>query len=254
MTRGVHEERRGESLENPHRLMKGNWLKKISGMMESGIISALREHAPELLENEELVAYILQGGWSGIEQELSDTFNQTSEDVLTGCYDRRMFFALVEKIILPRMRRLMAPDGTYPPFGYISSLDIDKFKNINSMFGHKGGDHVLALFGSAIKHHFREDDVIGRVGGDEFIVVAPGIGEADMKARMEALRVHFQNEPIRMQRVDVHGYGTVHLSFTFQVASISDPDSFQERLYAADSDVMRRKARRDQTAPDRRAR
>jgi diguanylate cyclase (GGDEF)-like protein len=242
------EERRGESLESPHRLMKGNWLKKVSDKMENGIISALREYAPDILENEELLSHILHGGWSGIEQELSDTFNQTSEDVLTGCYDRRMFFAIIEKIILPRMRRLMSPDGTYPPFGYIAMLDIDKFKNINSMFSHKGGDVVLSQFGLAIKHHFREDDVIGRLGGDEFTVVAPGIGEADMNARMEALRVHFQNEPIRLQRVDTHGYGTVHLCFTYQVASLSDPDAFQDRLHAADSDVMRRKARRDAAA------
>lgn len=240
----VIEERRGQMVgTNPHDVLKSNWLKKIKGMFTGGARAVIQEQHPELID---LVEKIVAGGWADVEKELSETFNQTSEDQLTGLYDRRMFFILVEKIILPRMRRLMQPDGTYAPFGHIVMLDIDKFKDINSMFGHKGGDHALTAFGSAIRHHFREDDVIGRTGGDEFVVIAPGIREEDIVSRMEALRAHFQNEPMRMLRVDVpHEYGNVRLTFTFKVEMISDPDSLQARIYAADNDVMRRKALRD---------
>lgn len=49
-------------------------------------------------------------------------------------------------------------------------LDVDKFKEVNDRYGHMAGDKVLSEFGRILKAHFREEDVVGRIGGDEFVV------------------------------------------------------------------------------------
>ena len=54
-------------------------------------------------------------------------------------------------------------------------IDIDKFKNINDLYGHSIGDKVLCKTIDVIKKNIREDDVIGRVGGDEFVVILTNV-------------------------------------------------------------------------------
>ena len=55
----------------------------------------------------------------------------------------------------------------------IAMMDIDKFKRINDLYGHLEGDHALKLFASVVKEAIRQDDLFGRYGGDEFIVIFP---------------------------------------------------------------------------------
>lgn len=55
----------------------------------------------------------------------------------------------------------------------IAMMDIDKFKMINDLYGHDEGDRALKLFASIVKDAIRQDDLFGRYGGDEFVVVFP---------------------------------------------------------------------------------
>jgi diguanylate cyclase (GGDEF)-like protein len=61
--------------------------------------------------------------------------------------------------------------------GYISVLfcDMDRLKRINDELGHDAGDRVLRAVGSAMKRTLRREDLIGRYGGDEFVVVMPNV-------------------------------------------------------------------------------
>ena len=54
-------------------------------------------------------------------------------------------------------------------------MDLDNFKTINDMLGHKFGDETLKTFGNQIKELFRKDDIVCRVGGDEFFVLMKNI-------------------------------------------------------------------------------
>ncbi len=84
----------------------------------------------------------------------------TQRDSLTNLYNKRATEHLIEHSLLSSKDSLHA----------FFMLDIDNFKSINDSFGHLFGDFVICEFASAIKSVFRESDIIGRVGGDEFAI------------------------------------------------------------------------------------
>ncbi len=89
-------------------------------------------------------------------------------DKLTGMLNRANF----EKEALREIRRVKTSAG-----GYLSVLfcDMDRLKRVNDELGHDAGDRVLRAVCSALKHRLRGQDIIGRYGGDEFVVVLPNL-------------------------------------------------------------------------------
>jgi diguanylate cyclase (GGDEF)-like protein len=118
-------------------------------------------------------------------------------DPLTGLPNRRAIELIARKELL-RRARLPADIA----FGLI---DADRFKQVNDRFHLNGGDHVLVWLGQTLSQSIRETDSLGRVGGEEFMVVAPGadaIGAAvlaeRLRATVAAAGTVFQGQPIRM--------------------------------------------------------
>nr|WP_239070106.1 GGDEF domain-containing protein [Amycolatopsis sp. SID8362] len=68
-------------------------------------------------------------------------------------------------------------------------IDLDHFKKINDTYGHLTGDDVLAAVAVAISGSVRQGDTVGRFGGEEFVVLLPGTGHADVLAIAERVRV-----------------------------------------------------------------
>ena len=81
--------------------------------------------------------------------------------------------------------------------GVLLMLDVDRFKQINDNFGHAVGDKVLYKVGHLLKSSFRENDIIGRVGGDEFLIFMKGVtSEEFVTRRMKILIQHFHELPV----------------------------------------------------------
>ena len=99
-------------------------------------------------------------------------------DEMTGIYNRAGFKAKVSE------KGLIADDGT---IGVFAMLDIDGFGRINDTFGHIYGDQVLREVAQTLKLLLSENDVVARVGGDEFAIYASGL--TDMKMVKERLRI-----------------------------------------------------------------
>jgi diguanylate cyclase (GGDEF)-like protein len=77
-------------------------------------------------------------------------------------------------------------------------IDLDHFKNINDAYGHDVGDMVIKRFANYLKTSLRESDIIGRIGGEEFLVGLPGLALEGGKIVAEKLRSGFANDFIAM--------------------------------------------------------
>lgn len=84
-------------------------------------------------------------------------------DSLSGLYNKAATREMSRRLLLEQ------PERTYAFF----ILDIDNFKSINDTCGHAVGDQVIADFAGRIRRQFREGDIVGRIGGDEFAVFVP---------------------------------------------------------------------------------
>ena len=74
-------------------------------------------------------------------------------------------------------------------------LDIDHFKRINDQYGHPAGDGVLSLFGRFLRANVRVEDVVGRLGGEEFGILLAGTGPEEARMLIERLLERFSNIP-----------------------------------------------------------
>jgi diguanylate cyclase (GGDEF)-like protein len=117
------------------------------------------------------------------EQELA-AIQLATTDELTALSNRRGFEA-ISRQALHSCRRMRKP-------ATLLYFDLNNFKKINDNFGHAEGDRVLRAFAEALLHIFRGSDVIGRIGGDEFVVLLTNAGKnktsaivARMKERIE---------------------------------------------------------------------
>jgi diguanylate cyclase (GGDEF)-like protein len=109
-------------------------------------------------------------------------------DELTGLRNRRTIIQRLEEEF-QRARRQAAPLS-------VISLDIDHFKQINDTYGHPFGDLVLKCVADGMTHAIRAYDIIGRIGGEEFIIVAPGSPLTEATALAERVLRRIREEGI----------------------------------------------------------
>ncbi len=163
-------------------------------------------------------------------QTLSETIErerlgqQAFNDRLTGVYNR----AGLEEIFPARLRRA---ERSGSPLA-VAVLDLNDFHTLNNRFGHAAGDSALVEFANCIRNSVRGSDVVGRYGGDEFVVMLEDTsadGAAVVLARLEN-RLSSAALPEQMR-----------LSFCAGVCFFRSGMDFTALFQQADEDLMRRK-------------
>ena len=104
-------------------------------------------------------------------QEFYDVTDKSKRDLLTGLFNKRSFEEEVQKAINSK---------NDDEVSVLLIFDFDNFKHINDYYGHQIGDEVLKAFGNVLTRAFRTKDIIGRIGGDEFMVFMPGMIESSL--------------------------------------------------------------------------
>ena len=111
---------------------------------------------------------------------LTELRRLAERDGLTGLYNARRLRQLCQRALAAM------PDHGHPCS--IVYFDVDGFKGINDRLGHSVGDEVLQAIGQRLLQCLRESDHAGRIGGDEFVVLAPVCDEATADRRAERLQ------------------------------------------------------------------
>ena len=124
-----------------------------------------------------------------IEDEKARLEKLAITDYLTGIYNVRYFYhRIIEEF--NRSERYILPISCL-------MLDIDHFKNVNDVYGHKTGDIVLQEFSKLLKKFTRKIDVLARYGGEEFIVLLPQTSTDGALAEAERLRTSIKNHKFK---------------------------------------------------------
>jgi diguanylate cyclase (GGDEF)-like protein len=115
----------------------------------------------------------------------SEISEKSRNDGLTGLYLKRYF---LQRLDLEMERKKRYNDGFY-----ILMLDLDYFKNVNDRYGHLMGDKVLANIARLILSTVRPGDLVGRYGGEEFIILMPTISREEVKIIANKIKNSVQN-------------------------------------------------------------
>ena len=122
-----------------------------------------------------------------LERQLQDA---AATDFLTGLPNRRHIMARMEQE-LARVRR------HEDALAAVLMFDLDLFKDINDRYGHAMGDAVLKHFSHTLMHELRKVDSVGRIGGEEFVIILSGADMDDAVGFAERVRVRLSEAPLR---------------------------------------------------------
>ena len=154
---------------------------------------------------------------------------QANHDALTGLYNRHYLNATMAREV-ERCRRDGQPVS-------VLLIDIDHFKQINDSHGHQAGDEALRHLATLLRAHARVADIVCRYGGEEFLLVLPGMPKDVAIDRAEAYRRAFSQASIE------HGDVRMHATLSIGVSSTSDHLTTPEALIAhADAALYQAKA------------
>ena len=145
---------------------------------------------------------------------------QAGVDSLTGINNRRT--------VTDMATRAIAAAHRHGQTLAVLLIDADHFKRINDAHGHAVGDEALQLISATVQCELRSEDLFGRLGGEEFVVVLPAADEPAARSNAERLRANIEKAELRA------GHGTVELCVSIGIAVIRAGDDFAALLRRAD--------------------
>ena len=148
-----------------------------------------------------------------------------------------------KQIIADLQRQVMSSERYQEPFS-ISMLDFDHFKKINDTFGHSAGDEVLRFVALQLRDHVRSPDIVGRCGGEEFLVLLPNSTIKAASEQAGRLCELVRSTPI------ISGRHVIHMTISIGIAQYRiHQENWEQLLERADQALYQAKKNgRDQWA------
>jgi two-component system, cell cycle response regulator len=151
-----------------------------------------------------------------------------ARDPLTGILNRR---TILERLA-EELSRATRQGGALT----VGMCDVDHFKAINDTYGHQAGDEVLRGFTASVQSQLRKYDSVGRYGGEEFLVIAPGVRDTGDVGLFERLCAQVSGVALPTAR------GAITITVSIGVASADRSSTVDTLLAAADAAMYRAKA------------
>lgn len=175
-----------------------------------------------------ILAFGLSEISSRLRKERDSATREAELDALTGLLNRRALYS--------RLKKLMTSNaGKSRPLSVIY-LDLDHFKRVNDNHGHAGGDCCLLQLVEHLKQRHRPGDLLARIGGEEFVLVLPGLDGPLAAARADDLRRSVAGESFHVDGE------IISLTCSFGVAARQRGESMDGLLERADKALYRAKA------------
>jgi len=181
----------------------------------------------DLREND-LIAFTVFANQVAVALENARLYNRIERqaiiDELTGIYNRRGFYLLAEQQL--RLAQRTGSDML------LIFCDVDQLKQINDSYGHKEGDRALVLMADALRATFRSADIIARISGDEFAILAYATPSVGAPALMERLK----HEVARINSISKSPF-TLGVSAGYSLWTSHQTASLDELLTQADAQM-----------------
>ncbi len=152
-----------------------------------------------------------------VQQKAKKLEQEVLQDPLTGIHNRRAY-----------EKRLQHEVDRFQRYGQVFSLllfDVDEFKAVNDRYGHMAGDKCLQEISGRVQKILRASDFMARYGGDEFIILLPGVGKSKLSVVAEKVRAEVKNLRFLYQGQPIH------LSLSLGGSEIHWDDSSGESLF-----------------------
>ena len=202
--------------------------KHAKGDLVDGLESGADDYLVKPFDLSELRARISIGERiMNLETRLRESMDQlyvyATRDSLTGLLNRRALYEGVETE-LKRARRELKPIS-------MVLMDIDHFKDVNDQYGHRIGDQALCKVAQTLENKKRPYDLVGRWGGEEFILILPGTDLEDAKRVAERIRMEIEHVEFKPAEGE-----TIHVQASFGVVCMDETQdiSFDEMVQRAD--------------------
>lgn len=204
----------------------GNHLKDLKEAVEANSIESLRAKSREFInsyveyqtQKNELRNKRIQSTKKNLDvvkKQLMEANNSLNVDHLTSASNRKSFDEYIKKIV--QMNALNKVPVS------IIMLDIDFFKKINDSYGHDIGDFVLQECVKTLKQVFhKEDEMVARIGGEEFVVVLPNHSIEHAVVRAEEAQKLIRNEAFIQGNIDIRFTVSMGIAQLFEDESASD--------------------------------
>ena len=165
--------------------------------------------------------------FAGLHERIDELERLAYLDPLTGLVNRRGMEYEIDRRLAERRKSALN-------FGVLF-IDIDDFKKVNDTFGHAAGDEVLKHISAVMEESVRDIDIIGRIGGEEFVILAKDIDEHGLMALAKKLQEKVKSMLLQSKNVQL----TITLSIGGTLAH--EGDSVVSLLHRADTHMYQSK-------------